>query len=480
MALGQDRYIVTCYSAGDCNNMMVADNLIDSIFESKNIRHRYKLTGIKKEEIEKYSKVIFGKYIDPKKVLSESDINEYKLQDLKPGFVAYICNKEILLNCNFWELPEKTSYIFAMNCDSKKLFRQTGIKQVLDSFSLNFSKKTLITNFRNGNTSTYVIDGNFLYGTDPLFERTLVKIDITTGKTIIKKNINEDIKPIDIYKAAYPNFIFIDTLMKYDNLLNQDERLIIEKLFTHNNRYFLIAHYEMFTYNNESKDFIPLSHNLIIEYDSLLNFVSFFIDPLISYSKMYPQLGANTFLINDSLLLGQFIHDDNIILKKKYLMYFNLKNNLIKKNAIDSVELPKSLNGIFESNIIGTFTNINNIENPIFSLFPAPYLYFRKTKSYLNLITDSTYTIDSIYTKFLKFRIIATTKLNNDETIILYEYDKNLFYSQLNLRNQKNRLLKSFGNLSKFGLQLILSTEGKLYCFPINNTDKDNYLYELN
>ena len=75
---------------------MVADNVIDSIFESKNIRHRYKLTGIKKEEIGKYSKLIFGKYIDPAKVLSENEIIESKIQDLKPGFVAYICNKEIL------------------------------------------------------------------------------------------------------------------------------------------------------------------------------------------------------------------------------------------------------------------------------------------------------------------------------------------------------------------------------------------------
>ncbi len=476
----QKKCLVSCYSAGDCKNFMFFDRQFDSTFASHNINHKFKLIGIGFDELDKYSKLIFGRKIDSSVVLSESEIEDLNLENLQPGFLTLICNDARVTTFGIDELEDKVDFVINYACKTSLSFTPNGKKAMSDSVSFKYKRKVPLNDFRNGNTSSYIIHDKFLYATDDLFSHTLNKIDINIGETILKREYWKDLEPSKMYKTLYGDLFGMDSMMRNDSAYNRPkERTEILSIMWDKGMIYCFGTYQIFTFSSKDGNFYNFNHDIILKYDSLLNFVGYFICHDVSYRKMYPMLAYNSFFIQDTLLSAQCIYDFNTPLKTKHIMYFKLGKNLIERYRIDSLIINDRFFGLFQSNITGKFENLGTTEDPVWTMYPLPGIYYQNENMYCNLLDDSLYNSINFPLDFPDLIIDQCVKISKNIIYISYIHNNHFYYGAMNLVKKKFTLIKQYKDIRQSELRMILSNEGKPYFIPINLKSNNNYLYEL-
>lgn len=474
----QNKIIVTSYFAGNCNNIMILDNFVDSFCKKNQIAHRYILRGIKTEDLNEFSLKVFNKKISEKDVLKQEEIEQFNLKSQEPNWLTIICGGNVIKSMPIESFFEQSNIVFEINnCGQKGLVNTITQKpEIADSLELKIKNRIYFSGFKNNELSSYSIKGNNLFACDPLFEEKIVKINLSKGNTIKSDQFNTNISPKKIYEVVYGGAVNIDSLLKKDSQLIKGKRLNIESQFVHNNKLFLIGTYKFLTYNFNDKIFYDESHNIVLKYDTSLNFEDFYIEPFVSYSRMFPNIMQNSFLVNDSLLIGQFIYEINTDLKTKYFAYFRLHQNKIIKHKIDSVRFKENILGNFKSNFTGQFLNLGSIKSPVWTLYPTSLIYFKSDNQYLDILDTTLHWDTSNNLKLKKVIYNSVICHNKDSFFVSYTYKKNQMFGLLSIKDKKFIPLQNLGNLRSFGLNLIVSETGKLYCI---SNDENKIIYEL-
>jgi hypothetical protein len=484
LKLFSQNYLVSKFSAGSCNNYIAIDEYIDSLCKIYNITHLYYLEGISKHELKDYSKEIFLKEYDSSSLVDDEQISKWQLNKKnETNLLFYISGDRVINITNIFEFDVKdliSLKIMQNNLSFNQIERKTLKK---DSLSLTYSKKVKIDKtIRLNKRCKFVKLDSHLYILEPLFNKTLYKVNANTGLIINKIELSDLLNYDSVLYHHYFLFsskIDFDTLNHYALIAGKNPEKQYFDMFVDDNKLFVCGTYSMLTFFQQYQP-LNSNYNIVYQVDLDLVFENYYLDKYNSYGRQYPSINQ-AFSDNSNRIQAVMAQDYNNVLNVAKLIYYKLEpqNHLLHKYDKDTLIIPELFSGQFYSNTKNQINNIHTKYNPIWLLSPFPILYYPNE----NIFHDLVYDTIGVRQDFLKppkesNYLYKTFTVSDFRKIIILFFNNQFYVIDYDLENKKINSKKVFQNLTKFNLNLNVDNNLKLFYINLEYDFKNgNYIY---
>jgi len=486
-AFSQTKSIISILDAGNCNSVMMYDDFTDTLCKKYGFKHLYLIKDVRREELLEFSEKLFSKRIDTSQIVSEQLSKKLHIDQIQSFSVAIIIDEKIVKVLPFDKISDLAllNALDFNNAGAPLVAKKNIIK---DSITLSNRKKyRLSKRIRLSESSSIVKRGSSMYILDPLFREEVYKINLSDTAFLltqkIKPLINYDSLHYYYYKHLIPqNKRLYDTIIAlYRSDISQAPyRLIMHQIYYYESYIYLLGAVELFTYV-EGK-FESGNHNLVIKLDSNLHFVNYYFDPKFEYNGYFPFfVGRSSVRNNDATVYALAVKARNeVISVKKNMIYKYDENNhhLVAVNK-DTLVIPISLSGKFSSNVISSFFNLNDFEQPVWFVDPFLYLYYPMDSVYLDLLNDTlikalpaiAYTSNNLgpfYNSVVKTGSVVH---------LVGDYLNFSFSFSVDISNKKVIQKQKYPLLSKFKIRLICDSDGNRVFIPLNSGPSNDLIY---
>ncbi len=483
-----ETFLVTIFFAGNCNNVITQDELIDSICKKHNIPHFYYFINLQQNEVEEYSQSIFGIKFNKNQLINEIKINQLRLDTIKKtNRLLFVKNDKILKNIDISSFDEIQLIEFKSNSTSLNNEFYKYSKQLIktDSFVLKYKYKIKAdSNIRFNYRCILKKQDSSIFILEPLFKKHLYKISSNTGQIIEKISIEKCLVNYDsilfcVYKNQITNHPSIkDSLLKYSDLLKHKIKTNFYNLAIEEDQLYLSSDIGIIVLNAYNKPHV-LNYRVIYKLDKNLKIENYFVDPFISYRNFFVDFTYLDLFNKNSIQmrLMNFSNSNEKILRSIYCKLIESEHKILKFDR-DSVVIPNKFEMEFNSNQTTHQMNISDINNPAWLLDPYPYIYFPRDSVFFNFLKNEIDTNKNITFKSNILTQRISTLFSNDSIVkLVYLFNDFSYLIEIDLINKEQISIIPIGPLQKLYLEPIFEENGNLCIFPTNIAKNGNYIY---
>jgi hypothetical protein len=321
--------------------------------------------------------------------------------------------------------------------------------------------------------------GTYLF--EPYNNKRLYKLSETDGKILKTFDVSNYSIPYDtiikiIYgteinesREIYDSLTILDVINAY-----KEERFDAHDFNTYNNKVYISGRHKG-PYLVDKKNVMLLNYNVILELDSNLKLLDYYVCKSLEYRKKYPIIGHLFNFNPDEFAMPSILDQDTIMIEMDDYRFKLAKPHEIELTEIYNFPLPFDFKCEQHSNYFGYYCNFGDIENPVFLLKHKALIYMFNKNQIIDLKTGRQFSADSSFDCKSFFCTLWDVKRINNKMLFCFVSNDKVYKTEFDLEMKSVTNTSIVGDFSNF-TSYSISDEGKTVMSPLTESFETQYI----
>jgi hypothetical protein len=321
--------------------------------------------------------------------------------------------------------------------------------------------------------------GTYLF--EPYYNKRLYKLSESDGKILKTFDVSNYSIPYDtIIKIIYGTEINDSREIYYSltipDVINayKEENFVAHDFNTYNNKVYISGRHAG-PYLLDEKNVMLLNYNVILELDSNLKLLDYYVCKSLEYKKKYP-MSDHLFNFNpDEFALQSILDQDAILIEMDDYRFKLAKPHEIELTEIHNYPLPFDFKCEQHSNYMGYYCNFGDIEIPVFLLKHKALIYLYNKNQMIDLKTGRQFSADTSFDCKSFFCTLWDVKRINNKVLFCFVSNVKVYKTEFDLEMKRvtnTSIVGDFNNFTSYSI----SDEGKIVMSPLTESTVTQYI----